>query len=256
MAHKHSFEALDKSLRDIMSCCYENSKDKPFGGLTVACGGDFRQILPVIPRGNRADIVNAALNSSYLWPLFKVYELNENMCLQCNTLSPTNMINIKAFDSWMLQIGNGIAYDDVTNELLKLPAGIFPKTIGNPIESVVEMIYPSLLENCNCPSYITERAILTPKNDMVQELNTFIMDMLPGEGKIYLSSDTVCKGSVQTNEEDLLYPTEFLNGLQFNGVPNHEIQLKVGAPVMLLRNINQTEGLCNGTRLIVTLLGT
>ncbi|XP_024965776.1 uncharacterized protein LOC112505973 [Cynara cardunculus var. scolymus] len=179
--------------------------------------------LLVIPRGNRADIVNAALNSSYLWPLFKVYKLNENKHLQCNTLSPTDIINLKVFDSWMLQIESGTSYDDVTNELLKFPAGIFPETIGNSVESVVEMIYPSLLENCNSISYITERAILTPKNDMVQELTTFIMDMLPEEGKTYLSSDTVCKGSVQTNDEDLLYPTELLNNLQFNGVPNHEI---------------------------------
>ncbi|XP_024976189.1 uncharacterized protein LOC112514086 [Cynara cardunculus var. scolymus] len=118
------------------------------------------------------------------------------------------MINIKVFDSWMLQIRNDTAYDDVTNELLKLPAGIFPETVGNPIESVVEMIYHSLLKNCNSPSYITERVILMPKNDMVQELNTFIMDMLPGEGKTYLSSDTICKGSVQTNDEDLIYPTD------------------------------------------------
>ena len=90
---------------------------------------------------------------------------------------------------------------------------------------------------------------------MVQELNGYIMDMLPGEGKTYLSSDNVCKGNMQSNDEDLLYPTKFLNSLRFSGIPNHDIHLKVGAPVMLLRNINQTEGLCNGTRLIVTLLG-
>ena len=81
------------------------------------------------------------------------------------------------------------------------------------------------------------------------------MDILPGEGVTYLSSDTVCKGSLQTCEEDLLYPTEFLNSLRFSGIPNHHIHLKLGTPVMLLRNLNQTEGLCNGTRMIITLLG-
>ncbi|KAJ9547568.1 hypothetical protein OSB04_020111 [Centaurea solstitialis] len=170
----------------------------------------------------------------------------------------TNRYNkiIKAFDSWMLQIGSGSIYDDVTNELLQLPHDIFQETIGNPIEAIIEMIYPSLMENCSNPSYITERAILTPKNDMVQDSNEFIIDMLLGEGKTYLSSNKICKGSVQTNDEDLLYPTEFLKSLRFNGIPNHEIQLKVGAPIMLLRNINQIEELCNGTRLIVTVLGT
>ncbi|XP_074358165.1 uncharacterized protein LOC141697602 [Apium graveolens] len=67
MTHRHCFEALDKSLRDILSTRYEDSRSKPFGGLIVVCGGDFRQILPVIPQGERADIIDASLNSSYFW---------------------------------------------------------------------------------------------------------------------------------------------------------------------------------------------
>ena len=46
-----------------------------------------------------------------------------------------------------------------------------------------------------------------------------------------------------------------MNSLKFNGIPNHDIQLKEGALVMLLRNLNQIEGLCSGIRLIVTCLG-
>ena len=52
-----------------------------------------------------------------------------------------------------------------------------------------------------------------------------------------------------------MYPTEFLNSLKFPGIPNHELRLKVGLPVMLLRNINQSAGLCNGTRMTITQLG-
>ena len=90
---------------------------------------------------------------------------------------------------------------------------------------------------------------------MVHDLNEKIMNIIPGEGRTYYSSDNVCKASVNTNEEDILYPTEFLNNLRFSGIPNHDIHLKVGSPVMLLRNLNQTEGLCNGTRLMITHLG-
>ncbi|KAH1257644.1 ATP-dependent DNA helicase PIF4 [Glycine max] len=51
MAHKFCFEALDHSLRDIIK---HNSKDNTiFGGKVMVFGGDFRQILPVIPRGSR-----------------------------------------------------------------------------------------------------------------------------------------------------------------------------------------------------------
>ncbi len=48
-----------------------------------------------------------------------------------------------------------------------------------------------------------------------------------------------------------LYPMEFLDTLRFSGIANHELQLKVGVPILLLCNLNQSIGLCNGTRLII-----
>ena len=50
MAHKFCFEALDKSLRDIMGLGNESSTI--FGGKVIVFGGDFRQMLPFIPRGS------------------------------------------------------------------------------------------------------------------------------------------------------------------------------------------------------------
>lgn len=51
-----------------------------------------------------------------------------------------------------------------------------------------------------------------------------------------------------------MYPIEFLNSLKFSGIPKYELQLKVGCPIVLLRNICPSKGLCNGTRLIITQL--
>lgn len=68
MANKLCFEALDRTLRDILRNRYEDSATKLFGGITFVRGGDFNQILPVIPKGTRGDIVDAALNYSHLWP--------------------------------------------------------------------------------------------------------------------------------------------------------------------------------------------
>ena len=48
---------------------------------------------------------------------------------------------------------------------------------------------------------------------------------------------------------------EFLNSLKTSGIPNHKLRIKVGTPIILLRNLDQTDGLCNGTRLVVTRLG-
>jgi len=54
---------------------------------------------------------------------------------------------------------------------------------------------------------------------------------------------------------DSLYPMEFLNTLQFSDIANHKLEFKVGVPILLLCNLNQSIGLCNGTRLIINRLG-
>jgi len=64
MVHKFCFEALDQSLRDIIT--NKSSSNQIFGGKVIVFSGDFRQILSVIPRGSRSDIINATINSSYL----------------------------------------------------------------------------------------------------------------------------------------------------------------------------------------------
>ncbi|KAL2928062.1 ATP-dependent DNA helicase PIF4, partial [Bienertia sinuspersici] len=75
MIHRYCFEAFDRSLRDILQSSNQNSLDKPFGGKVIVFGGDFRQILHVIPKGNRQDIVLSAINSSYLWNFCQVSKL-------------------------------------------------------------------------------------------------------------------------------------------------------------------------------------
>lgn len=70
--------------------------------------------------------------------------------------------------------------------------------------------------------------------------------MSAGDERIYYSAD-----SMEDEDEAAVYPIEFLNSLQPSGAPSHELRLKVGAPIMLLRNMNAALGLANGTRLIV-----
>lgn len=75
MLHRHNHEAVDRALRDI------RNDDRPFGGVTVVFGGDFKQILPVIVRGSRGQIVGASLCRSRLWGSIEVLRLTENMRL-------------------------------------------------------------------------------------------------------------------------------------------------------------------------------
>lgn len=70
-----------------------------------------------------------------------------------------------------------------------------------------------------------------------------------------MSSDRIAKSPGTHASYDLLYPIEFLNSLNGNNFPHHRLILKKGPPVMMLRNLDQAGGLCNGTRLIITNLG-
>ena len=77
--------------------------------------------------------------------------------------------------------------------------------------------------------------------------------LIIGEENQYLSSDSIDKSEINVECEsfDIMTPA-FLSSLKTSGLPNHIIKLKFGTPIMLIRNIDQSEGLCNGTRLIVT----
>jgi ATP-dependent DNA helicase PIF1 len=108
--------------------------------------------------------------------------------------------------------------------------------------------------------YFMQRNILAPKNIDVDEVNNAILESLFEELHMYLSANSLTpteKGASAATgvSMDSLYPVEFLNTLQFGGIANHKLELKVGVPILLLRNFNQSIGLCNGTRLIVKRLG-
>ncbi|XP_048501588.2 uncharacterized protein LOC125497910 [Beta vulgaris subsp. vulgaris] len=124
----------------------------------------------------------------------------------------------------------------------------------DPIATIVESTYPDIADHIWEPSYFQERAILAPTNEIAETVNDHVLSQLPGEERTYLSSDAISveEGNFGIHE---MYSTEFLNTIKCGGLPNHSIRLKVGAPVMLLRNIDQSSGLCNGTRLVVKHLG-
>lgn len=107
MVNKFYFKALDKSLRGILWSKDANNHTKPFGGLIVVLGKDFRQILPVIPKGRRGNIIDATSTFTYLWPEFKVLTLKRNMRLTMNKKNNESNGMLSDFDHWLLAIGNG-----------------------------------------------------------------------------------------------------------------------------------------------------
>lgn len=101
-------------------------------------------------------------------------------------------------------------------------------------------------------SYLDGRAILVPALDVVDQINEYMSDMNDVEGRRYLSCDTVCKSNSGVDTLSNIHSLEFLNGLRCSGIMNHSLTLKVGSPVMLLRSIDHSFGLCNSTRLIIS----
>ncbi|XP_022003435.1 uncharacterized protein LOC110900885 [Helianthus annuus] len=106
MVHKHAFEALDRTMHDIFNISNSCRTDVLFGGKVIVFGGDFRQIIPVVPNSGRQEIVNASLCSSYLWRKCKLFTLTRNMRLTVGR--PTFEVEeINNFAKWLLDVGEG-----------------------------------------------------------------------------------------------------------------------------------------------------
>ncbi|XP_044582994.1 uncharacterized protein LOC123264012 [Cotesia glomerata] len=234
MAHKNGIEALNRLLQDIRGC------DRIMGGVIVLLAGDFRQTLPVVPRGTRADEVKACIKSSILWPSVKVLSLTINMRVH---LQPNS--KAEEFSKILIDIDDGeIPEEDGRINVSYINCETVPDLI-----TLTDKIYPNIDKaGDNCSSWLKERAILTPTNEQVNCINNFLLEKLPTEQVRYESVDKVLE-----DEEAVHYPVEFLHTLNPPGIPPHVLQLKIGTPIMLLRNLNPPK-LCNGTRLQVKVL--
>ncbi|XP_039967453.1 uncharacterized protein LOC120779309 [Bactrocera tryoni] len=170
MAHKHSLEALDRTLRDI------RNNRRLFGGA-----------LPDIPRATYANEINTCLKESYLWR---------------------------------------------------------HKTMVATKEELMQSIFPEIEYNYTNHTWLRERVILAAKNVDVDTINFKIQQSLPGNEFTFKSI-----GTVVDPDEVVNYPVEFLNSLDLTGMPPHYLRLKIGSPIILLRNLNAPK-LCNDTRLV------
>nr|XP_015907890.2 ATP-dependent DNA helicase pfh1-like [Parasteatoda tepidariorum] len=129
MAHKHSLEALDRSLRDI------KDNTRLFGGALLLLSGDFRQTLPVIPRATNADEINACLKESYLWRSVSKLCLTLIMRVQSIPLA-------SRFSEQLLDIGNGKIQLYEYTQYIRLPQN-FCNMVPTK-EELIKSIFPDL----------------------------------------------------------------------------------------------------------------
>ena len=92
---------------------------------------------------------------------------------------------------------------------------------------------PNIARNYKNRQWLSARATLAATNNDVNAINFSIQNGIPGKATTYKSIDTV-----MNQDEVVNYPTEFLNSLDLLGMPPHILTLKIGVPIILLRNIN------------------
>jgi hypothetical protein len=231
--HRHAIETLDRTLRDL------RDKDEPFGGVSVIMGGDFQQTLPVIPKGSREQVLDATLTRSYLWDDIVLFHLRQNMRLR-------NDPDSEEFGQWLLQVGHGTNSDEYGQ--ISIP----PEIRSPSLHSLMNFVYPNISSTPPPPAdYFLNRMILAPRNSDVNDVNEILLDRMSGDARTYYSADQIIHESGADNQNHLLLTPEFLRSVKSNSLPPGELRIKIGCPLILMRNLSPSNGLCNGSRMIV-----
>ncbi|XP_059638873.1 uncharacterized protein LOC132281157 [Cornus florida] len=143
-----------------------------------------------------------------------------------------------SFVDFLLRVGSGEEPVLVDN-MIKLPNEMVIKSTNEEDleKDLINVVLPHLFKNAHSAENITNRAILATKNDFIDKLNENLIDQFPSEPTTYYSFDKA------TDDTGTYYQEDFLNSLAPNGLPPHKLTLKVDCSIMLLRNLDPTNGL-------------
>jgi len=228
MAPGSALSAINICLQDVMR------NKEPFGGKVIVLGGDFRQCLPVIRHGCRSAYIKASLKHSALWIHFEpnIIRLTTNM---------RTGVGAPEFAKWLLELGDGKHNNDDNINLSGYSESCVTK------ESLVTELFGHKVDTTDTKK-LASRVILCPLNEDTFDINDEVVQLIDGDEHVYESVDTV---NSEDGEDINNFPTEYLYSLTPTGLPPHILKLRKGVIIMLLRNLNISKGLCNGTRLTV-----
>jgi ATP-dependent DNA helicase PIF1 len=237
--HCFMFKAVNCTLRDLCNA------DGLFSGIMMVLGRDFLQTLPVIKTNLHSPIVHACLLSSSLWPAIKdfILKLERNMQVGPSTKE-------QSFATWLRQLATGTL--NLDDETVALPRRILCPS--DTIDDLVTHIYPNI-SHPHPASYFKECCILAPCNTETNDLNINVLCSFPGKEYKLWAIDHALNHETFL-EEDTNYSPEVLHTFTPLGFPVAQLILKVGCPIMILQNLQPREGVCNGSRGIVTEIST
>lgn len=193
------------------------------------------------------------LKSSYVWSNLRVFHLYENLQLQVSKYS--TRYDARDYAEWLLKLGNGQLNVNNTGaiSLGEIHVELIPPFTYNP-QSILTWLYDGLVtyvveRNWDfLMTYYSSRCLITPLNKTVEDMNAIMLNKLPGQPFVSTSID-----EIDDQFEDPM-SIDVLNAFDANGFPCHRLFLKVGQPVMVIRNLSVAQGICNGTRLIILLI--
>jgi ATP-dependent DNA helicase PIF1 len=173
----------------------------------------------------------------------------ENMRLRADPFS-------RPYVKYLLKVDNGQESSIIDHFPLEVDAKplvtvkltLYPKIHQAPfLDTLIHAVFLTLAINYSNQGYMDGRTILTTKNIIVNSFNTDVTKAVLGREHVFLSANSVEMGDNQA----MAIGTKFFNTITLSGMPPHRLALKVGVPVMLLRNLDAASGLCNGTHLII-----
>jgi ATP-dependent DNA helicase PIF1 len=147
-----------------------------FGGKVMIFGGDFRQVLPMVTRGIRAQVTDATLPRSYLWDKIRKIRLSRDMRAQ---LDPW-------FSEYLLRIENRTE-ETIGDDYVRLPDDIVIGYTNTEVavNKLIQDVFSSIEEHATSAAYMNSRAILSAKNEHVDWLNAMMIERFSGEEKVY-----------------------------------------------------------------------
>ena len=132
------------------------------------------------------------------------------------------MEKLKEFIDWILNSGEGKLGELIDGKAsIDIPNDLLIKDYLDPIEAIVNSTYPSPLQGNVDKETLHDLAILAPKLSNVEEFNSFMMPLIKGCEKKYLSSDSVCKTSLGRLCQVDWLTLEVFNSLNYPSLLNH-----------------------------------
>ena len=234
MQHKACFEAVNRTLNDI---CHTTNNQRVFAGIPVVLGGDFAQILPVIRRGTRQATLLACIRHASIWANLHILKLRTSMRVIANDTNQVFLTFLKDLVTEPLLHGH-----------LQLPRYI---RRFSTVDQLCDQLYPQQLLNnaVNSHRALIGRAILAFLNDTVNDFNDVLLDRMPGEEFCFEAVNYVEVPEDAAGAEP--FAVEYLQSISLASILPSCLRLKIGVPIILLRNLSPKEGLCNGTRMRV-----